>query len=49
MLIGLGHTSCDIATELVGTASKVYVSHRSGICIVRLLLQNPEGKETDFH
>ncbi|KAL7418371.1 hypothetical protein Q5752_006829 [Cryptotrichosporon argae] len=38
LVVGMSNTGCDIAVDLVGAASKVYVSHRAGVRIVRSLL-----------
>lgn len=40
VVVGMGHTGPDIACSLVGHASKVYLSHRRGHAIVRILLTN---------
>lgn len=34
MVVGIGNTAADIAVELAGTASKVYLSHRRGALVL---------------
>ncbi|KAG9777500.1 hypothetical protein KCU88_g4528, partial [Aureobasidium melanogenum] len=36
MVVGLGNTAADVATVLVGTAAKVYLSHRQGSIVLQM-------------
>ncbi len=39
VVAGMGNTSADIANDLVGVASKVYLSHSRGAHVVGFALQ----------
>ncbi|KAL2419358.1 Monooxygenase aurF [Exophiala dermatitidis] len=45
MVVGLGNTAADVATVLVGTAAKVYLSHRQGSIMLPRIF--PDGTVLD--
>jgi dimethylaniline monooxygenase (N-oxide forming) len=45
---GIGNNAADIATALVGHASKIYLSHRGGVNLVGYLLPDPRLPANDM-
>lgn len=44
LVVGIGNSAADTSTQLIGHAEKVYLSHRSGVKIVR----QPPPSKPDF-
>lgn len=50
IVVGIGNTAADIAVDLVGTASKVYLSHRRGALMLSRFRQGaPAELGVNYH
>lgn len=43
LVVGFGNTAADVATSLIGHASKIYISHRHGAFVVRWTRADQRG------